>query len=367
MIDFDSKASPLIEYFESLGYKADGNNGSSVFTKYSTVEEELNSLYNGVGVRDISNYGILELRGNDVRDFLHRITTNSIKELPKERAVQTILTTDKGRIIDVITLLNFGEYKFVITNPANKFKVKSWIEKYVIMDDVKVSDINKKYVLLEILGPQAVAFATLFVGNIQNEIDFNQFKVIHSDGVLFFILKLADYKGNPKFWILAETQNGMKLVKSMKEYTGPFGFSFIGNEAYEIYRIEHGIPAAPNELNGSFNPYEVDLIKLVDFKKGCYIGQEVIARLETYDKVQKLLVGIEFLESPLPESHYVLLDENNKEAGTITSYVNSLKLKKFIGLGYVRKNYLEGGTILIAKDQFHRTIRVEIKSLPFKK
>jgi tRNA-modifying protein YgfZ len=367
MIDFDSKASPLLEYFESLGFKSDGNNGSSVFTKYSSVDEELNSLYNGVGVRDISNCGILELRGNDVRDFLHRITTNSIKELPKERAVRTILTTEKGRIIDVITLLNFGEYKFVITNPANKLKVKSWIEKYVIMDDVKVSDINKKYVLLEILGPQAVSFATLFVGNIQNEIGFNQFKVIHSDGILFFILKLEDDKGNPKFWILAETQNGMKLVKSMKEYTGPFGFNFIGNEAYEIYRIEHGIPSAPNELNGSFNPYEVDLIKLVDFNKGCYIGQEVIARLDTYDKVQKNIKGIKFLSEPNGNENLLLYDNENKEAGQVTSFIFSKELNNWIGLGLVRKAYLAEGTILSAKSENGKAVQIQVENLPFKK
>ena len=259
MTDTDSKTSPLIEYFESLGYKAQGNNGNSVIAEFNSVDKELYSLYNGVGVRDISNSGIIELRGTDVRDFLHRITTNSVKELPKERAVQTILTTEKGRIIDVVTLMNFDEYKFVITNPANKFKVKSWIEKYVIMDDVKVSDYNNKYIVMELLGPQAASFATLFADKVPNEIGFNQFKVIHSDGILFFILKLEDNRGLAKFWILADVTNGMKLVKAMKEYDGPFDFNFIGNEAYERYRVEQGIPGAPNELNGSFNPHEVML------------------------------------------------------------------------------------------------------------
>jgi tRNA-modifying protein YgfZ len=367
MIDIELKASPLVEYFESLGYKADGSNGSSVFTKFSSVDEELNSIYNGVGVRDISNCGILELRGNDVQDFLHRITTNSTRELPKERAVRTILTTEKGRIIDVITLLNFGEYKFVITNPANKLKVKSWIEKYVIMDDVKLNDVNKKYVLLEILGPQAGSFATLFAGNIQNEISFNQFRVIHSDGILFFILKLEDAGGNPKFWILAEIQNGMKIVKSMKDYTGPFDFKFVGNEAYEIYRIEQGIAAAPNELNGSFNPHEVDLMKLVDSKKGCYIGQEVIARLDTYDKVQRNIKGIRFLSEPDGNKNLILYDKENKEAGQVTSITFSKDLNNWIGLALVRKAFLDEGTILSATGENEKAVQVQVENLPFKK
>ena len=367
MTDTDSKASPLLEYFESLGYKADGNSGNSVFTKYNSVDEELNSLYNGVGVRDISNCGILELRGKDVRDFLHRITTNTIKELPKERAVQTILTTEKGRIIDVITLMNFDEYKFVVTNPANKLKVKSWIEKYVIMDDVKVSDFNNKYVLLELLGPQAASFATLFADKVPNEISFNQFKVIHSDGILFFILKLKDSQGLSKFWMLADLSNGMKLVKAMKEYTGPFDFNFIGNEAYERYRIEQGIPAAPNELNGSFNPHEVDLLSIVDFKKGCYIGQEVIARLDTYDKVQKKLTGIKFIDDPERNGQLVLFDEENKDAGQVTSVAFSQELNKWIGLAFIRRLYLEKGTILTAKSEKGEPVRIQVESLPLKK
>ncbi len=367
MIETDSKTSPLLEYFESLGYKADGNNGNSVITQYNSVGEELNSLYDGVGVRDISNYGILELRGKDVRDFLHRITTNSIKELPKERAVRTILTTEKGRIIDVVTLMNFDEYKLVITNPANKLKVKSWIEKYVIMDDVKLNDFNNKYVLLELLGPQAVSFATLFADKIPNELNFNQFKVIHSDGILFFILKLGDNTGKPKFWILADMNNGMKIVKTMKEYTGPFNFNFIGNEAYEKYRIEQGIPAAPNELNGSFNPHEVNLLSIVDFKKGCYIGQEVIARLDTYDKVQKKLTGIKFKDEPGHNGLLNLFDKEDKDAGQVTSVAFSKELNQWIGLAFVRRAYLDKGTILTAKSEKGKPVKIEVENLPFKK
>ncbi len=64
----------------------------------------------------------------------------------------------------------------------------------------------------------------------------------------------------------------------------------------DAYKIENGIPSDPNELNDLYNPHEAKLIDLVDFKKGCYIGQEVIARLDTYDKVQKHLVGLCFPE-----------------------------------------------------------------------
>lgn len=366
MTDVDSKATPLFEYFESLGYRADGNNGNSLFTKFKSVDDELNSLYNGVGVRDISNYGILELRGDDVLDFLHRITTNSTKALMRERATQTIFTTEKGKIIDLVTLMNFDEYKILVSNPANKLKVKSWIERYVIMDNVILNDVKNKYVLFELLGPQAVSFAALFAGNIPNEINFNQFKIIHSDGIIFFLLKLEGHNGHSKFWIIADVTNGIKLVKFIQEYNGPFDFNFIGSEAYECYRIEQGIPAAPNELNGSFNPNEINLLNIVDFKKGCYIGQEVIARLETYDKVQKKLIGVRFLED-IENGIINLFDNESKEAGQVTSAIYSKRIGCKIGLALVRKSYLDEGTVLTAKNENGKAVKVRVENLPFKK
>ena len=363
----NSQSTPLIEYLENLGYKVETNNHDSIIKNYNNTVDAIRSLYEGVGLRNISHSGIIELRGNDVLEFIHRVATNDVKSLAKEEVVDTIFTTEKGRIIDRTTLLNFDSHQLLICSAENKEKVASWINKYVITDDVKVTITEGKYNIFEILGPQADSFVTLICGSVVNNIQPNSFKIVHTEGILFFIVKIKDDNGNIKFWTISDEENARRLTKYILENKGLFDFNFVGEDAYNSYRIEQGIPIAPFEINDEINPHEARLMHLVSSTKGCYIGQEVIARLETYDKVQKLLVGIEFLESPLPESHYVLLDENNKEAGTITSYVNSLKLKKYIGLGYVRKNYLEDGTKLIAKDQFHRTVNVEIKSLPFKK
>ena len=363
----NSQSTPLIEYLENLGYKVETNSQDSIIKNYNNTEDAVRSLYEGVGLRNISHSGIIELRGNDVLEFIHRIATNDVKNLAKEEVVDTIFTTEKGRIIDRTTLLNFDSHQLLVCSAENKEKVASWINKYVITDDVKASITEGKYIIFELLGPQADSFVTLICGNVVNNIQPNNFRIVHTEGILFFIVKIKDDNGNIKFWTISDEENARRLTKYILDNKGLFDFNFVGEDAYNSYRIEQGIPIAPFEINDEINPHEARLMHLVSSTKGCYIGQEVIARLETYDKVQKYLTGIEFLEQPLPESHFVLLDKDDKEAGEITSYVNSLKLKKFIGLGYVRKNFMEEGTELIAKDQFHRTIKVEIKSLPFKK
>ena len=90
-----------------------------------------------MGLRDISHCGIIEIKGNDSLDFLHRITTNSIIDLPKEGIVNTVFTSEKGKIIDYTTVINFEDYQLLVGSPENQNKVYSWIDKYIIMDDVK--------------------------------------------------------------------------------------------------------------------------------------------------------------------------------------------------------------------------------------
>lgn len=360
MIGTDTQSSPITDYFESLGYAVEGTNGDRFIKNFNSIDAELNSLNNGVGMRDISSNGIFELKGNDVLDFIHRITTNSVKALEKEQVIETIFTSEKGRVIDDVRLLNFVEYQLMITNPVNKAKVKSWVEKYIIMDDVKIANSSDRYILLELLGPQCNSFVTLLAGSIPGDMNFNRFKIVHSDGIIFFLIKLKFPENTTRFWLLADPFNGQKLIKTMKDYNGPFDFSFIGSEAYDIYRIEKGIPAAPNEITALYNPLELNMADRVDFKKGCYIGQEVIARLDTYDKIQKYLTSVVLSGDVDENEKYNLTDKEGKQAGQVTSVVNSNHFKTFIGLAMVRKEYIEKGTILTGKCESGSTVKVII-------
>jgi tRNA-modifying protein YgfZ len=357
------RTTPLIEFFESLGFTYDSTNGRKVIKNYSSTEEELNSLYNGVGLRDISHYGILELKGTDVLDFLHRISTNSLKNLPKEHIARTILTTEKGRIIDIPLIMNFESQQLCICSSYFKQKVTGWLNKYVIADDVSVVDTGDKYVLLELLGPQADSFAVIAGGTTVNNLEVNRFKVIHSDGMLFFLVKFKDKNNRSRYWFISDHDNAKLIVNYLLKNRGLFDFNLIGDEAYKIYRIEQGLPAVPGEISDEYNPHEAGLMDLVDTKKGCYIGHEVIARLDTYDKVQRTLMGIKFPDEQMPSSSD-LVDEAGAEAGKITSVVYSPRCKSVIGLAYLRRAFAEEGRQLLVKGS---SAQAEVSNLPFRK
>jgi len=363
----DSQSTPLIEYLQSIGYKIELNNGDSAIKNYDNTDDAVRSLYEGVGLRNISHLGIIELKGNDVIDFIHRIATNDVKELPKEGIAETIFTNERGRILDVATLFNFESHQLLVCSPEFVGKISHWLIKYTISDDVSVTVTDNKYTVFELLGPQAESFITLICGNIISQMQKNTFRIVHTEGILFFVARIHDSQGRVKFWTISDSENAKRLTKYILENKGIFDFNFIGEEVYKAYRIEQGIPAAPSEINDEINPHEARLTGLVSSGKGCYIGQEVIARLETYDKVQKYLSGIEFTEQPAHGAEFILLDKNGADAGYVTSYVDSLKLKKPVGLAYIRRNFVNDETNLIAKDQSQRTIPVVVRSLPFKK
>ena len=366
MFETNNLNSDMLSFYVSLGAKTESVSGVDYIKNFTSVEDELYSIHNGVALKFKNTSSIIELKGTDSLDFLHRISTNSMKNLNKEEVKKTIFTSEKGRIIGVSTVLNFESYILLITNALSKQKVMSWLNKYIIGDDVILSDASHRFNLFEVIGPQSESFLSLFVGDTINVVTDNTFKVAGADGVLFFLAKLKNEQGLHKYWILAEQENGKKLINNMIENKGPFDFNLIGEDAYSTYKIENGIPSDPNELNDNFNPHEAGIIDLVDFKKGCYIGQEVIARLDTYDKVQKHLVGLCFPESVDTNDKFSLLDGQQNEVGVVTSIAYLPKIKKNIALGYIKKSLAVQGTKVSAKNGV-KSMEVTVHELPFKK
>ena len=164
--------------------------------------------------------------------------------------------------------------------------------------------------------------------------------------------------------MILKTSEALKTIDYLLNQNNIFDIKLIGEQAYNHYRIENGMPEAPNEINDNFNPYEADLINEVNFKKGCYIGQEVIARLDTYDKVQKKLCGVTLSETVTISEQMVLLDNENKEVGFITSL--SPNSHSTIGLAIIRKAFADKDIKLKIKTD-DKKLDVTVTEIPFKK
>lgn len=334
---------------------------------YSDLEKEYDALRHGIAIRDISASSMLRLTGTDVLDYLHRVSTNSVKDLETLNFAETLFTNEKGRLINKTVLLNLENYKLLIGSEAEKEALWYWIEKYIIMEDIKTQDAGSDYNLFEILGPQKESYMTLLCGSNCEEASGSIIMPRVVEDFEFYLLKINDVNGIEKYWILVKNFHTEKFLKYLSSHESVFDVKMVGEEAYEIFRVENGIPKAPNEINDSFNPYEVNLIDKVSFTKGCYIGQEVIARLDTYEKVQKYLTGVVFENDEEIKTPTDLFSKDGADAGKITSSVLSKIIKKKIGLAVVKKQYLEEGTKLTAKTLDGNKLNVKIVKLPVRR
>ena len=122
----------------------------------------------------------------------------------------------------------------------------------------------------------------------------------------------------------------------------------VGARAMDLVRIENGTPDYGRELVEDYNPLEAGLMDFISFNKGCYIGQEVVARLNTYDKVQKHLVRLYWDGEDVPELPTILSHEG-RSVGTLTSAAVALGGGRCIGLGYVRKAHVHENTRLLTE------------------
>lgn len=269
------------------------------------------------------NAGIINAGGKDLTDFLNRMSTNDLRIFPEGEFRKTVLTTDKGRIIDLIGIINLSKNKIIITSCNNQDRVISHLNKYIISDDVTLEKSAEEFLEMIIFtdNPEAVSSEILETGIKKNKAAETQFS-----GFIF----TDDFRLNT-LNILMKKQDKDKFREKFENYTE---LSF---PEYERIRIEAGIPEGMKELNEQINPLECGLEEYVSYKKGCYIGQEVIARLDSQGKRPKVMVRINS-NSPIEEGS-IIKDENEKEAGFISSVTQNDN--RYYALGFIRNTELD--------------------------
>ena len=356
----------LFDLLKAKGYLIDFIGTSDSVKFFSNVDEEIFSIYNGVGLRINKDFSLIELKGKDSLDFLHRITTNSILHLKQNETIKTIFTNEKGKIIGLADVINLEDKVWLKTDLIYKDKIIAWINRYIITDDVIVQDISNQYSSIDIYGTQKNSFIEWIVSNESINLTPNSFQqVIINYNNIYLLISNFELNHSNCFSLLFQKNLFTDTLNYILDNKGPYDLSLIGDIAFESYRIEQGILKSKNELNDNFNPHELNLTELIDFKKGCYIGQEVLARLETYDKVQKKITGVSLSDEVQLNDLKEIINQNNDIVGFLTSSTFSIKLKKFIGLAVIKKKFLNDNETLLLNLDDDKKISIFLHELPF--
>lgn len=328
----------VLEYFK-YKYESLSLDKDNIVQSYSSVMEEINLVKYGVGIYNRSESAVIRLSGKDVLDFLQRISTNDVLTLESFHYITTLFTNEKGRLIDRTALVKFEEDYFLVGGKKNDAVLERWINKYIITEDVKNENYTGKYLILDIIGPQAEAYLTLICGKDVDDLDNNKLHKIDIENTQAYLLKRKAGSGEDLYWLICEIEFAQGIFEYLLSHKSVFDLSMVGENAFDYYRVINKVPKNPNEINDNFNPHEVGLINEVSFKKGCYIGQEVIARLETYDKVQKKIKKVRINEANNIEVPFELYDNNGLEIGVLTTLIKSNENNYYEGLAFIRNAY----------------------------
>ena len=288
-----------------------------------------------------SKYKFIAVKGKDSIDLLDRLTTNDLKSLKSMEHAYSLLVSPKGRMIEMLSVLNL-EGQIILGCSADSLnKVLEWIDFYTFGEEVEIILDQKDYQSkIMIMGENSISFINFIFG-----IDMSL-----SEGKSMFIALNKQHYGRIKLLIVnknyfdfghyeiyASREDVDYVLKLFKQNRHNFKFvDYLNDDKFNNYRIVNNLAGYPTEINENYNPLEAGLKKYINFSKGCYIGQEVIARLDTYSKVRNKLVLIK--RDTEVDSELINKD---KLIGNITSYTSPNFYNGDYKLAYIRKSFIK--------------------------
>ena len=305
--------------------------------------DEYDSITQHAALVDRSDAGRLRVSGEDAVDLLNRLSTNNLEKLTPERGMRTVLTNNKGRIIDLLSIIPTGDSLLVLTSPGRQQQVADWIEFYTFVEDVTVQDITDDTAMLAIVGPDSPEAIHHALGvDVDHHELFSPMTVDALDGAS---LVRTDHFNLPTFELIGNIQAKEDAIALFNQRD----VKLVSDTTAENLRISKAVPAATGELTEDFNPLEAGLRPHISFNKICYIGQEVVSRLNAYEKVQKHLVTLEWKNENGAPVQGTSLTVDGKKIGQLTSVGTPPDDALGLALGYVRKAHVEPGTSVVAE------------------
>ncbi len=295
---------------------------------------------------DRSYLGMIKIRGGTRLDLLHRMSTQQINGLQSGEGIATVLTTEIARIIDRLILYVSSNTVYMLTSENNGDNIARYLSRFVFFnDDFQMEDVSGNTAVFGIYGPQAEA-KIQSAGFTETGFPLHHWRQQHIGEATAYLHRTDPLNGDGYF-VMCQNKDRQAIWQHLVEN----GFVVADEAAFEMLRIEAGQPRFAHELSTDYIPLEADLWDDVSFSKGCYIGQEIIARMESRGKVAKKLVRLTAQET-IPMD--VAIRGNGKKAGTITSVAEGPM--GFVALGFVKTAVLEQQTTLIVGDVVLQTV-----------
>lgn len=288
-----------------------------------------------VMVCDRSHWGVLCLSDEDRARFLHNQSTNDILSLKPGQGCETVFVTSTARTLDLATAYILEDAIWVITSPQRTQFLLETLDRYIFFADrVVVQNLSDAWMCWSLVGTDALVLIQSLEGLFPEDAPLHSHQTMNYQG---HTLRLAvgSGLGLPGYTLLVPEAIAAPLWAQLCDA----GAIPCGQQAWETLRIHQGRPAPDAELTDDYNPLEAGLWQTISFSKGCYIGQETIARLNTYNGVKQRLWGLKSLV-PIEVGELLYIDDD--KVGRLTSIQPTST--GWFGLAYVRTKAGEAGS-----------------------
>lgn len=292
---------------------------------------------NGAAFFRLPMTGYLRVSGQDRMTYFQRQTTNDIGKMAPGKAVTTVLTNPSARILDVLTLIDEGpdlETYGVITLPGYGTATARYLKSRIFFNDrVKLEDCSQQILQFELCGPQLEEKLAPF--GLDQAPEPGETVQLSAGGANLRLVGMEPAL-SLGFRLLVPVESGQEMANRLAQA----GFVELDPHEAEIFRIERGLPQAGAELTEDYTPLETRLRSTISDHKGCYTGQEVIARQITYDKVTQQLCGLQLEQ---PASPGIRIWAGGRAVGTVTSAAESPRFGP-LALAVIKRPYHEPGS-----------------------
>jgi folate-binding protein YgfZ len=328
------------------------------------LRTEYDAIRHGVAVIDLSPAAKLQLSGKNAVQFLNGLVSNEVKSLQAGEGVLAAFPNLQGKLVALCRIYNLGSHLWLELDAVNREKVFKNLSRFVPAGEFLVTDISDQYGLISLQGPRSAALIESLseqpiTGRAQYRIEERQ---IAQSGIF---VAAHNRCGETGFDLFVTAEAVARVRDAILSRGREFGARLVGEAAFEVARIEAGIPREGVDAGENYIILESELNDAVSYTKGCYLGQEVIARIHWRGQPAKRLRGLVIDAERQPPAGTQLYAADGKKVGEITSSTRSFALDSYIALAYVHRHYLNPGTEFDLKQGEEEAGRARLVEPPF--
>jgi folate-binding protein YgfZ len=326
--------SPLLPQHQAAGGRLAGD----VLLTYGDVPVEYQAAHEGAALFDVASRGAVEVVGPEAEAFLHRLTANAVKGLPIGGGNASLLLTGKGKVQQTFELDRSEQERYRLsTGPGCAEPLRAALDMYHFAEELELRDATDEHAPLELCGPDSIAIAEAVLGApLPEELHTH----VELDGVRAARLPVAGHGG-------VRLDPGAGGVVSLWARLVEAGARPAGMVVRDSLRAEAGAAEWGRDVDENVYPQEARLDAAFSLEKGCYVGQEVVAKIDTYGGLNKRLelLRVDHDDPVTPGTRLMRQDGGEwRDLGVTTTWAYSFALDGGVVLGYVKRKHQQEGT-----------------------